>query len=99
MVRASAPSLGGRRFKPRVELYQTLFKMSAASLVDAQNLKGKSTDNLHRVVSMRRRRKCPTECGEKSGAVVVTLLESRVSWEVMALPPSSMALFSVKSHQ
>ena len=41
-------------------------------------------DNPHLLASMGRR-KCPAECSEKSGAIVVMSLVSRVSREVTAL--------------
>jgi len=59
--------------------------------------KDKSTDNPHSLASMGRRKfllqKCSAECGEKGGAIVVTSLVPRVSWKVLALPPSSVAVF------
>ena len=37
-------------------------------------------------------RKCPAECGEKSGAIVATSLKPRVPWEVTAFLPSSVGV-------
>ena len=45
----------------------------------------------HQLISIGRM-KCPAECSEKSGAIVVMSLATRVSWEMMALPQSSVAV-------
>ena len=81
VVKAFAPSLGDRPSHTK-DLKKK--KANSASLLDPQHLKGQSTDNAHRLASMGRRkflRKCPAECGEKGGTIVVMLLVRRVPWE------------------
>ena len=97
MVRASAPSLERRRFKLQPSHTKDLKCYELLPCLMFSISKVKSTDNPHRLATIGRSKfllwKCPAECGEKGGAIVVTSLVPREPCEVMTLPPSFVVVF------